>query len=138
MELTSPVVWFYIPVTISWVCFLIGVGSPERFIDYDWLWFLFRHISPYFWAALGVALAVGMSILGAAWSVVRILCSDRTCFDAHTASRKLEDLDLSFGRFSFAGASSSQAAAWLAQLYAFLASPPRTLSGESNGYSNCE
>jgi hypothetical protein len=43
--------------------------SPDRFIDYDWLWFLFRHISPYFWAALGVALAVGMSILGAAWSV---------------------------------------------------------------------
>ncbi|KXZ52829.1 hypothetical protein GPECTOR_8g212 [Gonium pectorale] len=68
-DLTHPVMWFYIPVTIAWVCFLISVGSPSRFIDYDWLWFLFRNMSPYFWAALGVALAVGMSILGAAWGI---------------------------------------------------------------------
>ncbi|GFR43767.1 hypothetical protein Agub_g4881 [Astrephomene gubernaculifera] len=68
-DLTHPVVWFYIPCTLAWICFLISVGSPDRFIDYDWLWFLFRHISPYFWAALGVALCVGMSILGAAWGI---------------------------------------------------------------------
>lgn len=67
LSITSPVYWFYLPVAITWACFLIGVGSPDRFIDYPWLWFLFRHITPYFWAALGVAMAVGMSILGAAW-----------------------------------------------------------------------
>lgn len=67
LSITSPVYWFYIPVTLAWICFIISVGDPNRFIDYNWLWFLFRHMSPYFWSALGVAFAVGMSILGAAW-----------------------------------------------------------------------
>ncbi|KAL6758031.1 vacuolar proton-ATPase subunit C [Haematococcus lacustris] len=69
MSLASPITWIWAPVTISWICFVISVGSPDKFIDYDWLWFLFRNITPYFWAALGVALAVGMSILGAAWGI---------------------------------------------------------------------
>jgi len=69
MALTHPVAWFYLPVTIAWICFLIGVGSPTRFIDYPWLWLLFRSTSPYFWSAFGVAFAVGMSILGAAWGI---------------------------------------------------------------------
>lgn len=67
VELTHPVAWFYLPVTITWIVFLIAVGSPDRFIDYDWLWLLFRATSPYFWTTFGVAFAVGMSILGAAW-----------------------------------------------------------------------
>lgn len=67
MKLAQPVYWFYLPVTIAWICFVISVGSPDRFIDYPWLWLLFRSISPYFWSALGVAFAVGFSILGAAW-----------------------------------------------------------------------
>ncbi len=67
LALTHPTYWFSLPVAIAWVCFLISVGSPSKFIDYDWLWLLFRNISPYVWAAFGVALAVGMSILGAAW-----------------------------------------------------------------------
>jgi hypothetical protein len=69
-DLTAPVYWLYLPVTIAWSCFLIGVGDPGRFIDYPWLWFLFRHMSPHFWAAFGVVLAVGMSILGASWCVI--------------------------------------------------------------------
>ncbi len=67
LAITSPVYWCYLAVTIAWICFLIGVGSPDKFIDYFWLWFLFRNMSPYFWAALGVVMAVGMSILGASW-----------------------------------------------------------------------
>mmetsp|Transcript_11446 Transcript_11446/g.27995 ORF Transcript_11446/g.27995 Transcript_11446/m.27995 type:complete len:212 (-) Transcript_11446:405-1040(-) len=65
----APVLWFYIPVTITWICFLISVGDSSRFIDYPWLWFLFRHITPYFWAAMGVAFTVGFSILGASWGI---------------------------------------------------------------------
>jgi hypothetical protein len=69
MQLTHPAYWLYLPTTIATVCFLIAVGSPNRFIDYAWLWLLFRATSPYFWSAYGVAFAVGMSILGAAWWV---------------------------------------------------------------------
>jgi hypothetical protein len=28
---------------------------------------MFRQIDPYFWSALGVAFAIGLSVLGAAW-----------------------------------------------------------------------
>lgn len=41
----------------------------DFFIAWDYLWFLFKNISPYFWAAMGIGLCVGLSILGAAWCV---------------------------------------------------------------------
>lgn len=66
-SLLKPVHLLWAPATITGICFAIGVGSEDRFIDWPYLWFLFRHISPYFWASLGIALCVGMSILGAAW-----------------------------------------------------------------------
>lgn len=65
--LTHPSTWFYWPVAVTWLVFIIAVGDPEKFIDYNWLWLLFRSMSPYFWSALGVCFAVGLSILGAAW-----------------------------------------------------------------------
>ncbi len=65
--LASPLFWLYLPITVAIICFVIGVGEPTKFIDYFWLWFLFRNISPYVWAAFGVGLTVGLSILGAAW-----------------------------------------------------------------------
>ena len=39
-------------------------GSP---INWNYLFFLFKNISPYFWCSLGLAQCVGLSILGASW-----------------------------------------------------------------------
>lgn len=39
------------------------------FVDVSYIFFLFKNISPYFWASLGIATCVGLSIVGAAWCV---------------------------------------------------------------------
>lgn len=67
--LQNPIHYLYLPVTIAWICFIINVGDPQYFIDWPYLWYLFRNISPYFWAQLGSALCVTMSILGASWGI---------------------------------------------------------------------
>lgn len=41
--------------------------SRGQLINWDYLGFLFKQISPYFFASLGISLAVGLSIAGAAW-----------------------------------------------------------------------
>lgn len=68
-SLLHPGFFLLAPLAIASFCFMVGVGSSDRFIDWPYLWLLFRNISPYFWAVMGVALCVGTSILGAAWGI---------------------------------------------------------------------
>eukprot|EP00878_Enallax_costatus_P027520 GHUV01029642.1.p1 GENE.GHUV01029642.1~~GHUV01029642.1.p1 ORF type:complete len:154 (+),score=38.92 GHUV01029642.1:191-652(+) len=65
----NPGFFLLAPLSIAAFCFMVGVGSSDRFIDWPYLWLLFKNISPYFWAVIGVALCVGTSILGAAWGI---------------------------------------------------------------------
>ena len=44
-----------------------GAAVVAPYINWTYLGFLFKNISPYFWSAMGIALCVGLSILGAAW-----------------------------------------------------------------------
>ena len=47
--------------------------SGDKLVDFAYLGVLFRSVNPYFFAALGIAAAIGFSVLGAAWCVFRDL-----------------------------------------------------------------
>ena len=51
--------------------------SGDKLVDFAYLGLLFRSVNPYFFAALGIAAAIGFSVLGAAWCVFCV--SRRTC-----------------------------------------------------------
>ena len=42
-------------------------ASGNALVDFGYLAFLFRRINPYMFAAFGIASAIGLSVLGAAW-----------------------------------------------------------------------
>lgn len=46
---------------------MAAAAASVGYIDWAYLAFLFTNISPYFWSSIGIALCVGLSILGAAW-----------------------------------------------------------------------
>merc|ERR1712205_61113 len=43
--------------------------SGDKLVDFAYLGVLFRSVNPYFFAALGIAAAIGFSVLGAAWGI---------------------------------------------------------------------
>ena len=44
-------------------------GESRRLVDWAYLGFLFRHVNPYLFTAMGIASSIGLSVLGAAWCV---------------------------------------------------------------------
>lgn len=44
-----------------------GPGGEDKLLDFQYLGFLFRQINPYMFTAMGIASAIGFSVLGAAW-----------------------------------------------------------------------
>mmetsp|Transcript_20584 Transcript_20584/g.51271 ORF Transcript_20584/g.51271 Transcript_20584/m.51271 type:complete len:217 (-) Transcript_20584:289-939(-) len=58
--------------TIGLIVTVYGISrSTEsgKFLDFKYLGFLFRQINPYMFAAMGIAAAIGFSVLGAAWGI---------------------------------------------------------------------
>jgi hypothetical protein len=58
--------------------------NRQQFLNYDYIWFLFKNISPYFWCSTGIALCVGLSIAGAAWYDPFLLRKDGYICMCHT------------------------------------------------------
>ena len=47
----------------------VAPGESRRLVDWAYLGFLFRHVNPYLFTAMGIASSLGLSVLGAAWCV---------------------------------------------------------------------
>merc|ERR1712164_180504 len=61
-------------IAALWTLTLVLIVQGTRtegsgLIDWARLWVLFKRTNPYFFAALGIAAAVGLSVAGAAWGI---------------------------------------------------------------------
>lgn len=68
-----------VPYMIVVVWFFHRVGDRNKALDWPYIEALFRSVSPYFWASLGMFMSISMSVLGAAWCVAFVLVRMSAC-----------------------------------------------------------
>jgi hypothetical protein len=78
-----------LPVSVlAWLLIIFGISASSgsgAFLDFAYLGYLFKQIDPYFWAALGVAFAIGLSVIGAAWCASQRACKRAAGRTEHAA-----------------------------------------------------
>ena len=66
-----------LPVALATAILIVfGISKTSgggQLLDFEYLGFMFKRIDPYLWASLGVAFAIGLSVIGAAWCGPRLL-----------------------------------------------------------------
>ena len=83
--------------TVSLLLLVFGIShgrreqSGDKLVDFEYLGLLFRSVNPYFFAALGIAAAIGFSVLGAAWCV---FLATRRFLDPNASRLKSRALDV--------------------------------------------
>ena len=56
-----------VPYLITAVWFMNRVGDRNELLDWPYLQGLFRAVSPFYWASLGIYVSITASVCGAAW-----------------------------------------------------------------------
>lgn len=77
------------PWAIAVLWFFNRVGDRTMLLDWEYIQALFRAISPFYWASMGIYLAIGASITGAAWCVSSLLLHGLGRHPAHEKYRGL-------------------------------------------------
>jgi len=73
MALADVQYFFAVTASVAFLLLLYGINlsapAQDTYVDFRYLWQLFAFVDPYLLAGLGVVMAIGLSVLGAAWCV---------------------------------------------------------------------
>jgi len=73
MALADVQYFFAVTASVAFLLLLYGINlsapAQDTYVDFRYLWQLFAFVDPYLLAGLGVVMAIGLSVLGAAWGI---------------------------------------------------------------------